>query len=107
MVSRRAFLGEESRKLALPVPLQDFSTSPGTSLLEVRASPVPDFLSAPPLLNPWVRGDGVGYYALIRALLIEHNFDFTQEYQYANPSFRDQRVESQANLIPDPGKELR
>jgi len=27
------------------------------------------------LVNPWVRGDGVGYYAYVRALLVEHKLD--------------------------------
>jgi len=46
------------------------------------------FLFSLPLLNPWVRGDGVGYYAFARAPLIEHNFNFERDYQAANPSFR-------------------
>jgi hypothetical protein len=47
------------------------------------------FLLTLPLLNPWVRGDGVGYYAYARAPLIEHNLDFTHDYQSANESFRE------------------
>ena len=47
------------------------------------------FLFTLPLLNPWVRGDGVGYYAYVRAPLIEHNLDFTRDYQFANDSFRE------------------
>jgi len=43
------------------------------------------------LINPWVRGDGVGYYAFARALLIQHNLDFTPDYNAANASFRDAR----------------
>jgi hypothetical protein len=50
------------------------------------------FLSLP-FLNPWVRGDGVGYYAFVRAPLIEHSFDFTKDYQYANESFRGPRLD--------------
>ncbi|HUI74376.1 MAG TPA: glycosyltransferase family 39 protein [Candidatus Acidoferrum sp.] len=52
------------------------------------------FLLSVPLLNPWVRGDGVGYYAFARALLIQHNLDFTADYQHANPSFRDIRIDA-------------
>jgi hypothetical protein len=51
------------------------------------------FLLALPLLNPWVRGDGVGYYAFARAPLIQHNLDFTPDFQHANPSFRDPRLD--------------
>jgi hypothetical protein len=46
-----------------------------------------------PLMNPWVRGDGVGYYAFIRAPLIEHSLDFEHDYQSANSSFRDARLD--------------
>ena len=52
------------------------------------------FLLTVPLLNPWVRGDGVGYYAYARAPLIEHNFDFTHDYQSANESFREGHLEN-------------
>ena len=51
------------------------------------------FLLSLPLLNPWVRGDGVGYYAYARAPLIEHNLDFTHDYQSANDSFREGRLD--------------
>src|SRR5258705_4678959 len=46
-----------------------------------------------PFLNPWVRGDGVGYYAFARAPLIEHRLDFTRDYQFANESFRSPRLD--------------
>jgi len=52
---------------------------------------VPDFLSAPSLSSILGFAAGVGYCALVRAPLIEHNFDFTQDYKFANPKFRDQR----------------
>jgi hypothetical protein len=51
------------------------------------------FLLSLPFLNPWVRGDGVGYYAFARAPLIEHSLDFTKDYQYANESFRGPRLD--------------
>jgi hypothetical protein len=51
------------------------------------------FLLSLPLLNPWVHGDGVGYYAFARAPLIEHSLDFQHDYQYANSSFRDARLD--------------
>jgi len=41
------------------------------------------FLCTLPLVNPIVHGDGVGYYAYVRAPLIEHNFDFAHNYQHA------------------------
>lgn len=51
------------------------------------------FLLSLPFLNPWVRGDGVGYYAFARAPLIEHSLDFTKDYQHANESFRAPRLD--------------
>jgi hypothetical protein len=53
----------------------------------------PLFLLSLPLLNPWVRGDGVGYYAYARAPLIEHSLDFEHDYQSANASFRGARLD--------------
>ena len=51
------------------------------------------FLLTLPLSNPWIRGDGVGYYAYARAPLIEHSLDFTHDYQSANDSFREGRLD--------------
>jgi uncharacterized integral membrane protein len=56
------------------------------------------FLLSLPLLNPWIRGDGVGYYAYVRAPLIEHNFDFTHDYQFANDSFRAPRIDEDGRI---------
>lgn len=58
------------------------------------------FLLTIPFANPWVRGDGVGYYAYARAPLIEHSLDFTHDYQSANASFREARCDE--NLQPKP-----
>ncbi len=61
------------------------------------------FVLTLPLINPWVRGDGVGYYAYARAPLIEHSLDFTHDYQEANESFREGRLDS----LGQPGPEFR
>ena len=58
------------------------------------------FICTLPLINPWVRGDGVGYYAYARALLIEHRLDFRQDWLRANSSFRMGRVDEQNQLLP-------
>ena len=50
-----------------------------------------------PLVNPWVRGDGVGYYAFARALLIQHNLDFSADYQHGNEGFREARLDASGN----------
>ena len=59
------------------------------------------FVLTLPLINPWVRGDGVGYYAYARAPLIEHSFDFTHDYQEANESFREGRFDSLGQPRPE------
>ncbi len=58
------------------------------------------FLGTLPLLNPWVRGDGVGYYSYIRAMLIEHDLNFEYDWLHANPSFRLFRVDGNGHLTP-------
>ncbi len=50
------------------------------------------FLSLP-LLNTWIRGDGVGYYAFLRAPFIEHDFNFERDYLQANAGFRERRLD--------------
>ena len=58
------------------------------------------FLLTLPLINPWVRGDGVGYYAFARSVLIEHHLDFTKDWHSANASFRMDRMDAQGNIVP-------
>ena len=59
------------------------------------------FLLSLPFVNPWVRGDGVGYYAYARALLVQHNLDFTADYQHANSGFRELRLDANGEPLPD------
>jgi hypothetical protein len=59
------------------------------------------FILTLPFINPWVRGDGVGYYAYARAMLIEHRLDFTNDWLNANPSFRMNRVDAAGRILAD------
>lgn len=59
------------------------------------------FLISVPLVNPWVRGDGVGYYAYARALVVQHNLRFEQDWLHANPSFRNGRVDNEDRIHAD------
>ena len=59
------------------------------------------FLLSLPMLNPWVRGDGVGYYAYARSPLIQHNLDFAPDYQHANESFRENRLDKNGQPVPE------
>ncbi len=58
------------------------------------------FLFSLPLINPWVRGDGVGYYAFARSMFFEHRLDFEPDWQNANSSFRLGRVGSDGRVLP-------
>jgi len=75
------------------VAQQDLSPSPLRRSRKAERLLVLLFLFSLPFLNPWVRGDGVGYYAFARAPLIEHSLDFTRDYQHANDSFREARLD--------------
>ena len=54
-----------------------------------------------PLANPYVHGDGVGYYAYARALLIQHDLNFEQDWLRANQGFAQARVGADGRLSPD------
>jgi hypothetical protein len=58
------------------------------------------FLLTLPLANPWVRGDGVGYYAYLRSALIDHDLQFENDYLQANESFVNSKVDAQGKLLP-------
>jgi hypothetical protein len=75
------------------VDQQDFTASAARPSRKTERLLLLFFLCSLPFLNPWVRGDGVGYYAFARAPLIQHNLDFTEDYRHANESFRDQRID--------------
>src|SRR5229473_2503118 len=75
-----------------------FVESQALSMPISQGRPVPRpllflFLLSLVLLNPWVRGDGVGYYAFARAPLIEHSLNFEHDYIAANTSFREARLD--------------
>jgi len=56
------------------------------------------FLLTLPLVNPWVRGDGVGYYAYLRSAMIDHDLRFENDYLAGNESFVLSRVDDQGRL---------
>jgi hypothetical protein len=75
------------------VDQQDFSLSPARRSRRSERLLLLLWVLSLPFLNPWVRGDGVGYYAFARAPMIEHNLDFTEDYRHANEGFRGPRVD--------------
>ncbi len=79
---------------------QEFIASPARGSRKSKRLLLLLFLFSLPFLNPWVRGDGVGYYAFARAPLIQHNLDFAEDYRHANESFRGPRLDE--NNQPKP-----
>jgi hypothetical protein len=77
---------------ALFVQSQSLS-KPLTQALDAERGLLVLFLLSLTLLNPWVRGDGVGYYAFARAPLIDHSLDFEHDYAAANTSFREAHLD--------------
>jgi len=51
-----------------------------------------------PLANPWVRGDGVGYYAYVRSLLVEHKLDFANDWRAGNESFTMGKIHADGTI---------
>jgi len=58
------------------------------------------FVLTLPLTNPWVRGDGVGYYAYARSLLIEQHLNFEKDWQHGNDTFVMGRVGVDGKVLP-------
>jgi hypothetical protein len=56
------------------------------------------FVLTVPFCNPWVRGDGVGYYAFGRSVLIDGNLDFKKDWLAANRSFQMGRIDSDGKI---------
>ena len=59
------------------------------------------FLLTLPFVNPWVHGDGVGYFAYLRSALIHHDLDFEDDYLAGNMSFVMSRVDARGHLLPE------
>jgi hypothetical protein len=58
------------------------------------------FLVTLPWVNPWVRGDGVLYYAYVRSLLVEQHLNFENDWRHADPSFRFFSIDAAGRIDP-------
>jgi hypothetical protein len=59
------------------------------------------FLLSLPLVNPIVHGDGVSYYAYVRAPLIQHNLSFEEDWRHGNSNFSQGRVRPDGQLLAE------
>lgn len=58
------------------------------------------FVLTIPLVNPYLRGDGHGYYAYVRSAVIDHDLDFENEFRHGDPLFREIYFDEQGSLRP-------
>ena len=58
------------------------------------------FILTLPFVNPWVRGDGVEYYAYVRTLIIDGNLSFENEWQASNPTFKMTHLDAEGRVLP-------
>jgi hypothetical protein len=58
------------------------------------------FLLTLPLVTPYLRGDGIGYYAYIASLVIDHDLYFEDEYRHADPLHYRNYFDAQGRLKP-------
>jgi len=59
------------------------------------------FLFSLPLVNPYVHGDGVGYYAYARAPLVQHDLKFEADWRHGNEVFAENHLQSNGQLLPN------
>jgi len=59
------------------------------------------FLLTLPLANPMIHADGVGYYAYLRSLLIDHDLDFENEWLAGNQTFVWRVTGGARHLLPN------
>ena len=59
------------------------------------------FVLSLPMVNPIVHGDGVGYYAYVRAPLIQHNLRFEEDWRHGNLNFSQSRTRADGQLLPE------
>ena len=56
------------------------------------------FLLTLPLVNPWVHGDGVGYYAYVRSLLVQQDLRFEADWLHSNWPFVPQSINAEGRI---------
>ncbi len=56
------------------------------------------FVLTLPLVNPYIRGDGNGYYAYDHSVVIDHDLDFENEFRHGDPLFRTLYFEEDGRL---------
>lgn len=58
------------------------------------------FVITAPLVNPYIRGDGNGYYAYVRSVVIDGDLRFENEYRRGDPAFIRSVLEPDGRVSP-------
>src|SRR5579872_2637471 len=101
MSGARIYESLERVDAAADVPLKSVPRSIRTSSSWYARLLFLFFLLTLPLVNPWVRGDGVGYYSYVRSVLIDHDLNFENDYLAGNESFVKSRTDAAGHLLPE------
>src|SRR2546421_1212536 len=56
------------------------------------------FALSVPLVTPYLRGDGVGYYAWLRSAVMDHDLQFANEYRHGDPVVRRNVFDEQGHV---------
>ena len=56
------------------------------------------FLLSIALVNPYIRGDGNGYYAYVRSVVIDQDLNFADEFAHGDPLFHDRYFDDSGNV---------
>ena len=59
------------------------------------------FVLTLPLVNPYVRGDGNGYYAYVASAVVDRDLDFENEFRRGDPLFRSLYFDENGALRPE------
>ncbi|HET8564444.1 MAG TPA: hypothetical protein VFM35_11270, partial [Candidatus Binatia bacterium] len=59
------------------------------------------FILTLPLVNPYIRGDGNGYYAYVRSLIVDADLHFANEYRRGDAAFVEMAFERDGSLRPN------
>ena len=59
------------------------------------------FLVSLPLVTPYLRGDGIGYYSYVSSLIIDRDLDFTDEYSHVDPGNHRNYFDENGNIHSD------
>lgn len=74
------------------------SISPTMKLNRYHTALLIVFVVTMPFVNPLVRGDGVGYYAYVRSMLVQHNLRFENDWINSSSPYINRQVDAEGRI---------